>query len=109
ERTNEVATMRTLGVGRMQVAAMITTENVLLALIGTIIGLPFGRWFFERFWAAAQTEEQMDLFSMQTHVFASTYVLAAVLIFIVVLLSQIPGLRMLGRLDLAKATKERAT
>jgi hypothetical protein len=42
-------------------------------------------------------------------VLPQTYVMAGVLILVVVLLSQVPALRMLSRLDLAKATKERAT
>jgi putative ABC transport system permease protein len=109
ERTSEVATMRTLGVTRREVALMVTLENLMLAVIGTAVGLPVGRWFVERFWFAAQTEEQMELFSMEVTVLPQTYVMAGVLILVVVLLSQVPALRMLSRLDLAKATKERAT
>ena len=109
ERTNEVATMRTLGVSRWEVSAMVTIENLLLALVGTAVGLPIGRWFFEQFWLAAQTEEQMELFTMKAYVFPSTYILAGSLIIAVVLASQFPALRMLNRLDLAKSTKERAT
>ncbi len=109
ERTNEVATMRTLGVSRREVGTMVTTENLLLALFGTAIGLPVGGWFVKQFILAAQTEEQMDLFSMKPALTGETYALAAALIFVVVLVSQWPALRMLNRLDLAKSTKERAT
>ena len=109
ERTNEVATMRTLGVSRREIAMMVTLENLMLAVVGTAAGLPIGRVFFERFWLAAQTEEQMELFSMKASVLPMTYVLAGGLIFAVVLVSQLPALRMLERLDLAKSTKERAT
>ncbi len=109
ERTNEVATMRTLGVSRMQVAAMITLENLLLATIGTALGLPIGRVFVEYFVIATQTEEQMELFSMEAAILPQTYVIATVLIFAVVLVSEVPGLRLLNKLDLARATKERAT
>ncbi|MBV6458640.1 MAG: hypothetical protein HONBIEJF_01774 [Fimbriimonadaceae bacterium] len=109
ERTSEIATLRTIGVSRRQVSAMIGTENVLVALMGIAFGLPFGRWFLEKFWQAAQTEEQQELFTFAIRVDTSTYVVAGVAILAAVLLSQVPALRMLSRLDLAKATKERAT
>jgi putative ABC transport system permease protein len=109
ERTNEIATMRTLGVSWREVAGMVTLENLLLALAGTAIGLPVGRWFVEQFWFAAQTEEQMELFSMEVTVLPQSYFMAGALIIVVVLLSQVPALHMLSKLDLAKATKERAT
>jgi putative ABC transport system permease protein len=109
ERTSEVATMRTLGVSRREVGLMLTIENLILALFGTAVGLPIGGWFVKQFVVAAQTEEQMELFSMKPALTVQTYVSAAVLVIIVVLVSQWPGLRMLGRLDLAKSTKERAT
>jgi putative ABC transport system permease protein len=109
ERANEVATMRTLGVSRVEVGLMVTVENLALAVIGTVVGLPVGGWFVRQFVIAAQTEEQMELFSMKPALATGTYMLAATLILLVVLVSQWPALRMLNRLDLAKATKERST
>jgi putative ABC transport system permease protein len=109
ERSNEVATMRTVGVGRWTIVGMITAENMLLALVGVILGLPLGRALVEGFFRAAQTEEQMELFSMRVVVSPQTYILAAALIVVVVLLSQIPAIAQVNRLNLARATKERVT
>jgi putative ABC transport system permease protein len=107
ERVNEVATMRTLGVARWQVAAMITIENLALGLIGVLIGLPIGRKFVEYFFLAAQTEEQADLFTFEITIYPQTYVVTALTILAVMLLSQLPSLVYLNRLDLAKTTKTR--
>lgn len=107
ERTSEIATLRTLGVSRHQVSMMIGTENLVVALIGIVIGLPFSRWFIEQFWKAAQTEEQQQLFTFKVAVRLETFLLAVLAIMMAVLLSQLPALRLLNRLDLVKATKER--
>jgi putative ABC transport system permease protein len=109
ERSNEVATMRTVGVGRWTILAMITVENLILALLGVVLGLPMGRGLVEGFFRAAQTEEQMELFSMKIVVNPATYVLAALAIVVVVLLSQLPAIIQVNRLNLARATKERVT
>ncbi|MDR7554574.1 MAG: FtsX-like permease family protein [Armatimonadota bacterium] len=109
ERTNEVATMRTLGVSRARIVAWITAENLLIAAAGVLLGLPAGRALTEAFFRAAQTEEQMALFSMQIVIAPRTYGLATAAVVVVMLLSQLPALAHLQRLDLARATKERAT
>jgi putative ABC transport system permease protein len=109
ERGPEIATLRTIGFGRRQIAAMVTFENLVVGLVGIAIGLPFGRWFIEQFWLLAQTEEQQELFTYEISVKPATYAISAVAILAAVLISQIPALRMLGRMDLAKATKERTS
>lgn len=109
ERTTEVATMRTIGVLKSQIAWMVTIENAVLGLIGIVIGLPVGRWFVGAFMRAAQTEEQSELFTFGVTVYPVTYAATVAMVFLVLLVSQIPSLRYLSRLDLAKATKEQAT
>lgn len=42
ERTREVALLRIVGVGRLQMAGVITIESVLTALFGTILGVAVG-------------------------------------------------------------------
>ncbi|MCL6554085.1 MAG: FtsX-like permease family protein, partial [Firmicutes bacterium] len=109
ERSNEVATMRTVGVGRWTVLGIITMENLLTALLGVLLGLPLGRALVEGFFRAAQTEAQMELFSMKIVVRPGTYAVTALAIVAVVLLSQFPAMRQVNRLNLARATKERVT
>ncbi|MBX7135582.1 MAG: FtsX-like permease family protein [Fimbriimonadaceae bacterium] len=109
ERTAEVATLRTLGFSKLEITAMVTLENVILALLGIAIGLPAGRAMTEAFLVVGQSAEQMDLFKMSVTINPSTYLLAAGLIFGVVLLAQIPALWSLNRIDLARAAKEQST
>ena len=42
ERTREIGLMRAVGLGRLQLAGILTIESVLTALFGTIIGLALG-------------------------------------------------------------------
>lgn len=109
ERISEVATLRTIGVSQAMIAATITAENLIVALMGVGIGIPCGNWFVQMFWRAAQTEEQQDLFTFNVQVSTETFVFASVAILVITVLSQIPALVTVGRLNLAQATKERST
>jgi putative ABC transport system permease protein len=104
ERTRELASMRTLGLRRSQMTTMATIENVLTAALGLLLGLPIGYaecvWFVRLF--------QSETVSLELIIYPRTYALVIVGTVIVVLLSQIPALRWINRLDLAKATKERS-
>lgn len=102
ERTRETASLRALGASRSQIALIITVENLSTWLVGTIIGVPFGRWLGSYFMVLWQTETFHPRFQIEM----STYLLTVVGILITVLLSQMPGIRMLNRLNLASATKE---
>lgn len=102
ERTRELASMRALGVSGWKVAAMVTIENLSTWIMGTIIGLPIGNWMADKFVKMYASES----FHMQTHILPKTYVWTIAGILAAVLISQLPGIRYLSRLDLAKATKE---
>ncbi|MFO8009809.1 MAG: FtsX-like permease family protein [Dehalococcoidia bacterium] len=105
ERRREIATMRTLGKSRTRINLMITIENMMLGLCGLVPGIFAGYalalYFFSLF--------QGDMFTFDLIVLPRTYVLTTVIIVIVILVSQIPSLRSLNRLDLATVTKEQAS
>ena len=42
ERTREIGLMRAVGLGRLQLAGVLTIESVLIAMFGTVIGLALG-------------------------------------------------------------------
>ncbi len=102
ERTRELATLRTLGFGLRNIAWFITVENVVLAALGIAAGLPLGRWLN----AALVTASQSESLSMEPVIFVQTYVTTFVGVLALTLLSQIPSLFHLRRLNLAAATKE---
>jgi putative ABC transport system permease protein len=108
EREAEVATMRTLGISRWQIAWMITQENLWLCLAGLIVGLPVGKWMCEAFLTAAQNEEQQELFTFGASIHPSTYLIAILLIVASTLIAQIPSLGRLAKLNLPAIIKRAA-
>lgn len=105
ERRRELATMRTLGEGKTRIAAMITIENLLLGLAGLIPGILLGYGLALYFFRLMQT----DMFSFDLVIFSRTYVLTAGLVILIMLISQLPGIRQVNRLNLAQVIKEQAT
>ena len=104
ERSIELATMRANGLSSRQVNRMMTSENLILTLIGIPIGLVVGQWVAAGFMRGFSS----DLFQFDLQVKASTYVFIAVAILAVTLISQWPGLRAVRRLDIAEVVRERA-
>ncbi|MGB2582594.1 MAG: FtsX-like permease family protein [Dehalococcoidia bacterium] len=105
ERRREIATMRTLGEGKRRITAMITIENLLLGMGGIIPGIPLGYalalLLFRLF--------QSDMMSYNLVIFPRSYLLAVGLIILIMVVSQIPGIRHINRLNLAQVTKEQGT
>jgi putative ABC transport system permease protein len=104
ERAVEVATLRAAGTPFATLARMITVENVLIAAMGIapglLIGYELARLFMEQF--------SYDWFSFEVEARRSTFVLSSAAILAVALLSQLPGLRAVKRLDVANVVRERS-
>jgi putative ABC transport system permease protein len=104
ERSVEVATLRAAGTPFSTLARMITVENTIVAALGIAPGLFLGyqtaKLFMEQF--------QTDWFSFQLEMYTSTFIFASLAILAVALLSQLPGLRAVKRLDIAEVVRERA-
>jgi putative ABC transport system permease protein len=105
ERRREIATMRTLGEGKGRIAAMLTIENLALGLVGLLPGLLLGYGLALLFFSLVES----DMMTFDLVVFPRTYLLAAGMVVLIMLLSQVPGIRHLNRLNLAMVTKEQAT
>ncbi len=101
ERTREIATMRTIGEDRPHLAWMITAENLLLAVVSVPIGLWAGRLAAEAMFRAMSTEA----YTMPTYINPMSYVWIVISVIAILLLSEVPALRRVFRLDLAEATK----
>jgi putative ABC transport system permease protein len=104
ERTREVATLLAVGTERRHISRLITAENMLVALFAIPLGLGAGYMAAK----AAMASFESDLFAFDLYIRPSTYVIAALAILVVALLSQWPGLRAIGHLDIAKIVKERS-
>ena len=104
ERVVEVATLRAAGARHRTLARMITAENVLMTLLGIGPGLLAG-YELAKLFMAQFNNDQFD-FSLEMR--PSTLVFAALAILLVALISQLPGLRAVRRLDVAEVVRERA-
>lgn len=104
ERRRELATLRTAGVHRRAIAGLIAGENLLTTLLGVVPGLLIGILGGRAFLASYSS----DQFRLDLVVRPLTLVVSALAILAVAALSQWPGLRAIGRLDLAQVVRERS-
>ena len=103
ERAAELATMRASGVSAEQVSRMITIETLLLTFIGIPVGLAVGYVVAAGFMASFSS----DLFSFDLDMNPWTAVWTALAVLAVAMLSQLPGLRAISRLDIAAVVRQR--
>ena len=102
ERQREIATMRALGQSRGRLRSMITVENLLVGLLALVPGLALG---------SAATYSLFQVFSasgdfyMPFYIAPASYLIVTLLIFGTALLSQLPAMRRVNRMNLAEATK----
>jgi putative ABC transport system permease protein len=101
ERLREIATMRTIGEDRWHLALMITLENMILAMAG----VPLGLWLGQRTTIELFKSFSSEAYTMRAVIYTATYFWVVACILVVLLLSEIPPIRRIFRLDLAEATK----
>jgi putative ABC transport system permease protein len=104
ERAQEFATLLTAGVRLRQLAAMVTAENLTLTLTGLLPGLLIGYWAAGAFMATFNS----DLFHFDVVVLPRSYAITVTAILVSALLSEVPALRAIAKIDLAAAVRERA-
>lgn len=105
ERRREIATLRAAGVRHRTLARLVAEENLLVALLGVVPGLVLGVLAGAAFLRSFSS----DQFTLTLVVLPRTLVISAVVMLLVVGLSQWPGLRALRRMDLAQVVRERAS
>ncbi|MEE8347007.1 MAG: FtsX-like permease family protein, partial [Dehalococcoidia bacterium] len=102
ERRRELATMRTIGSSVGRLGAMLTVENVLMGLLGLVVGLPLG-YAISLYFASLY---QNELWEMPTVIYTRTYGIASLGALLVLLLAEIPSIRFVRRLDLPSVVRE---
>lgn len=104
ERTGELATLRAAGVRLRRISGVLATENLVAAVIATPLGLVAGAlcaWaFLESF--------NSDLFSLELTLGWAVLLAATGAVLAASLLSQLPAVRAVRRLDIARVVRERA-
>ena len=104
ERAPELATMRASGVSASQVNRMMTVETLLLTMIGIPLGLVLGYLVAVGFMSSFSS----DLFSFDLDMNPWTLLWTSLAVLVVALLSQLPGLRAVRRLDIATVVRQRS-
>jgi putative ABC transport system permease protein len=102
ERSRELASLRSLGMSRWQVGAMVTVENGVTALAGSVLGMALGR-VLDIYMVGVYASDQLKLSPV---IYPHSYAVTVAAAFAALMIAQIPALRTVSRLDLAKATKE---
>lgn len=104
ERSTEFATLKASGMADRTIAWMIVGENLLLTALGIIPGTLLGIWMSGLFLASFDN----DSFTFELSIRPVTIAVAALSMIAVALLSLIPGIRSVRRLDIGAVVRERA-
>jgi len=104
ERQNDVATLRASGVPLRRIAGLITAENLVVTVLGVVPGVVIGVLAGRAMMATYTT----DQFAFRFIISPRTIVASVGALLVVAAVSQIPGLRSLRKLDLARILRERA-
>lgn len=104
ERTNELATLRASGVSLRRIAGLLAAENLAATLLALPVGLAAG---FAAAWQFLRSFNS-DMFSMQLEIGWPVALGAVLAVAGASLLSQIPAVRAVQRLDVARVVRERA-
>jgi putative ABC transport system permease protein len=105
ERELEIATMRTLGTPNWKISVALTLENLLMGMLGLVPGFVAAYIVM----AHALGLYQTDYFSFSLSIFPISYLLASCGVLTVMVLSELPPLVYVRRMDLAQSVKRRAT
>ncbi len=104
ERTNEMATLQSNGVPRGWIRTTVTYETLLVALVGIVPGAALGWFVAGRF--LGQFDNESFRFIMRLSPWSMAF--AVVLVLVVAVVSEIPGLRRIDRMDLPAVVRERS-
>ncbi len=104
ERSTEFATLKANGMADKTIAWMIVGENLLLTALGIVPGTLLGVWISGLFMASFDN----DSFTFELSIRPLTIAIAALSMVAVALLSLIPGIRSVKRLDIGAVVRERA-
>ncbi len=105
EESRDLATMRTFGTPNSLMRRLITTETLLLAVPGALLGLVLGTYLTGYFTSLYSS----DMFVLDPIISPQTYLISLGVAIIVALLSELPSLRFVRMMSLAKVTKERVS
>lgn len=101
ERYREIATIKVLGFNDLKVAQYIYRENIVLMLIGSLIGLMLGKALFLFIIVTAEMDEMM----FGRELYATSYITAVILTFIFAMLVNLIMYFKLQRIEMIESLK----
>jgi len=101
ERIREIATIRVLGFTKAETAVYVFRENLLLTVVGALVGLGLGVWLTE--FIVAQIN--VDAVSFVVRILPQSYVLAFVLTMVFAIAVDLVMVRRLDSINMAEALK----
>lgn len=104
ERSTEFASLKASGMRDRSIAWMLAGENMLLTAIGIVPGIALGMWVSSSFIKSFNN----DAFTFSLSIRPATIAIAAISMFVVALLSLIPGVRSVRRLEIGTVMRERS-
>ncbi len=102
ERRREIATLRMLGYTVGEVARILLIETLAIGVMGIGIGIPLGILTVEVFKMTYKSE----LFNMPFVIYPTSYVITVLTITSVLLVSLLPGIRYVAKMDIERVTRE---
>ncbi len=104
ERSTEFATLKASGMSDRTIGFLVAGENLFLTGLGIIPGLLLGTWVAD----AMMKSYSSDMFSFDLIINPITYIVSGLAMFAVAILSLIPGIRRIRRLNVGEVMRERA-
>jgi putative ABC transport system permease protein len=104
ERSVELGTLRAAGMGTGMLGRLVATENLMLVTLGVPLGLGAGAVLADWFMSTYETQGYRWTLDMR----AATPLLIAVGVLLAALVAQLPALRAIRRMDVARIVRERS-
>lgn len=105
ERILEFSSLRVLGFNKSEIFRMITRENVLMTILGILLGIPVGYGMCAGLASSAST----DLYSIPMMINVRDYMTAAFITICFIVIGQLATSRKIQHLNFMDALKNRAT
>lgn len=105
ERTLEFSSLRVMGLSKREIFMTVLKENILISIIGIIIGIPMGISFIR----AIADSFSNDLYSFSSNITMQSITTTALLTILFIIISQILTYNKIHKLDFIDALKNRIT
>ncbi len=101
ERVREIATIKVLGFHRGETGAYVFRENIILSIMGIIVGLPLGILFH----AFVMDQIQVDMVSFMTEINKYSYIYTVVTVILFAVITDIIMRRKIAKIEMAESLK----